>query len=146
MNSLSCWRTFPFFLATANGSLIWLLRYNWDFRYRLLGSRSRCRRRPHCCGSWSISNSNQAIGSLHEWGWRKGVSCRSPHGIHQQPIVLLPLRCLFAVVVWHFRSCFTIREAEFLFNCLLLSRILYGWVSNGPNKTCARGIVGPVFA
>lgn len=74
------------------------------------------------------------------------MGCRSPHGIHQQPIILLPLRCLFAVVVWHFRSCFTFGEAEFSFICLLFSRILYGGVSNGPDKTGARGVVGPVFA
>jgi len=73
------------------------------------------------------------------------MGCRSPHGIHQQPIILLPLRCLFAIVLWHFR-CFTFREAEFPFNCLLLSRILYGRVSNGPNKTSARGVIGPMFA
>ena len=74
------------------------------------------------------------------------MGCRSPHGIHQQPIILLPLRCLFAVVIWPFRSCFIFREAEFPFNCLPLSRILYGWVSNGPNETGAGSVVGPVFA
>jgi hypothetical protein len=71
------------------------------------------------------------------------MGCRSPHGIHQQPIILLPLWCLFAVVI---RGCFTFREAEFLFNCLPPSRILYGRVSNGPNETGSRSVVGPVFA
>jgi hypothetical protein len=68
------------------------------------------------------------------------MGCRSSHGIHQQPIILLPLGCLFAVVIR------TIRDTEFLFNRLPLSRILYGWVSNGPDKPGSRSVVGPVFA
>ena len=74
------------------------------------------------------------------------MGCGGPHGIHQQPIILLLLWCLFAALMWYFRSCFTFREAEILFSCLPLSRILYRWVSNGPNKTGSRRVVGPVFA
>ena len=74
------------------------------------------------------------------------MDCRSPHGIHQQPIILLLLGCVFAIVMWHFRSCFIFREAKISLSRVLFSRILYRWVRNGPYKTSARGVVGPVFA
>ena len=74
------------------------------------------------------------------------MGCRSPHGIHQQPIILLLLRGLFAVLMWHFRSCFVFRKVKFSFSRSLFSRILYRWVGDGPNKTSARGVVRPVFA